>query len=311
MSIQTFVKPFRFSRQRKAILQLAITGVIAAGTFVVTSTAFAGDGCGCEAAVCDCGCETADPSCGLELGPGCGMEPMGIGCGLEPMGIACGMEPMAKQSCPRKPGPIYRGLDALAGGIEKLFRLDKCNAGCGCDSASCDGGCGFEMGGGGMIPVQSSPIYSESYPTNSGKQYVESAPRMAAPHDSAPRMSAPRMASPHIPMQMSEPRIRSTPAPREPMDNPAGSFSAPRSTVPRSTVPRSTRAVPVPRAEPPTQRTVPTPSNDPSSKGESLFDTLSDPFTEDDARIERNATVRPTIYSTPASPRTVRRTYTR
>ncbi len=170
-------------------------------------------------------------------------------------------------------GTIFRALDAVAGGVEKLMGFDKCGQGaCGCDSLGCDGGCDSCAGGEMMMPMapaqigssvsthpyvapQPTPIYSAPRVPHAVQAPAMAAPRMAAPRMAAPRMAAPRAVAPSTQYRMSEPMIVSPQAqthetmmpPSEPtvvesMD--AGleteTLTTPRATAPRTTTPRAT-----------------------------------------------------------------------
>ena len=275
----------------KFILRFGMSAAISAGTVFFSTSVNAFD-CGCDGPVC--GCEMVDPGCGLE--PGCGFEP---DCGLEPgcgMPLACGCESIATcdcgvPACPPKRGPIYRTLDAFAGGIEKILGLDKCHSG-GCDDLGCDYGCGMEayapmghdIGSGSIMHAAPLPMtapripapihHSQMAPRVSAPRSVApqvSAPPATMPRTVAPRSVAPRSTSPRSSLEMTQPRIRST--------NPR---MAPRG--------EARRPAPIPRPEPPVDT-----RPEPKSNGGSLFDALEDPF-GDDARVRRYQPVRPSSY---------------
>ncbi len=116
--------------------------------------------------------------------------------------------------CPRKrPNYVYKALDTVAGGIEKLLRLDKLNCGpCG-PGVTCDDGCDAAMLGefsGLATPIDSQeslPVVPEEH-FQSVPSYQEHAPGMQM------RMGQPRMSEPDTP----EPYI---PAPDAPVFQPA------------------------------------------------------------------------------------------
>ncbi|EMI18273.1 secreted protein [Rhodopirellula maiorica SM1] len=252
-----------------------MAGTLAASLASPTLPAFAAD-CGCEAAACDCG--------GIAL----------------PMMGDCGCSGDMVQACPPKHGPIFRSLDAFAGGIEKLLGLDKCRTG-GCDAMACDSAMGH------MMPYEEHEIHVVPYASEDqhyggpveiyGENVEQSAPRMATPRTPQPRIMAPR-----VPMHMSEPIIRSSPAPRQSMPprtqagQSIGSGVAPQSRV----VPRT---IPTPRPDVPRQPPENTPAA-PKKDGGSLFDSLSDPFSEDEVRVKRFTPVRQTQYEVPSVNRT-------
>jgi len=85
-----------------------------------------GDDCACETACLDC------PSNSCESNS-CESNPCGSN--------SCGSNSCDRaRECPlrRAPNYAYKALDAVAGGIEKLFRLNKLNCGGACDSGGCD-----------------------------------------------------------------------------------------------------------------------------------------------------------------------------
>ncbi len=175
-------------------------------------------------------------------------------------------------------GKIFRALDAVAGGVEKLMGFDKCGQGnCGCDSLGCDGGCDSCSGGDMMMPMapaqmggsmsthsyvapQPAPIYSAPRMPHATTSPPMAAPPMAAPRMAAPRMAAPRAVAPSTQYRMSEPMIVSPQAPQheammppsDPMElesmdagletetRTAPRVTAPRATTPRTTTPRTT-----------------------------------------------------------------------
>ncbi|WP_442507341.1 hypothetical protein SH528x_006255 [Novipirellula sp. SH528] len=276
----------RRSRTLKSVIRFALAGTLAATLATPAIPALASD-CGCETAACDCG--------GIAL----------------PLTGDCGCEGVAN-ACPPKHGPIYRSLDAFAGGIEKLLGLDKCRTG-GCDTVSCDSAMGdmmmYDEHEVNIVPYSTEvPHYEDSV-----EIYGESVNRMA-PRMPAPRMPEPRMMAPRMPMQMSEPIIRSSPSSHQPMDVRAGSLPmAPRSrggdSIGSGVAPQSRavpRAIPTPRPETPRRapqnnRAVPAP---PKEEGGSLFDSLSDPFSADEVRVKRFTPVRQTQYEVPKVNRT-------
>lgn len=185
--------------------------------------------------------------------------------------------------------PILQTLDTVAGGIEKIFGLDRCtSAGCtsaSCGSSCCDGGCDAGL-----------PMVFERSPTPIEHHHH---------HDAAPEKTSPRHASPSLPIvpplapapsqpKMTKPRIV-TPDAAPALLEPEAREVAPR--VPEMTAPRL-----VPTEMQP--RTLPEPKNEvqpePKKDG-SIFDALDnlddldDPFQEDAARLRRQyGSIRPT-----------------
>ncbi|GAA5510623.1 hypothetical protein [Novipirellula caenicola] len=289
MNSRKTVVSSRRSRTLKAVIRFAVAGTLAASLATPTVPAYASD-CGCEATACDCG--------GIDL----------------PMMGDCGCNAGMKPACPPKHGPIFRSLDAFAGGIEKLLGLDKCRTG-GCDHASCDSAMGH------MMPFEGHDIHVVPYATEDSHyegpveiyedSFESTAPRMAVPPTQQPRVMAPR-----VPMHMSEPIIRSSPAARQPTaprsraGQSLGSGVVPQSRGGQSlgsgVVPQSRvvpRAIPTPRPDVPS-RPAEQPPAAPKEEGGSLFDSLSDPFSEDEVRVKRFNPVRQTQYEVPKVNRT-------
>ena len=275
-------------------------------TAVVAQTATAGD-CGCEPAcgmeaTCgaevDCGCEPAcgfeEVGCGAEM-PDCGCEPA---CGFEP---ACGVDAPCEcqmdgcdmggcdmSGCdggckPKRFNPVYRSLDAVAGGIEKLFGLNKrrkSGGDCGCcggdvmmepmmiptpmpSSApcqSCQSGHGHAHHGNVPAPVVMPSARPHSAPMHQGVQ-------------SQPRMSAPRL----VP---------------SPTHSSGQNLGSPR-TAPR-TAPRMAPRTAAPLADP--SPPVPTPVPD------TVPELFSDPFGDDEVHVRRFQPIKPSSYQTELAP---------
>ena len=111
--------------------------------------------------------------------------------------------PKLKMPSPGK--AIFKTLDAVAGGIEKVMGFDKCSVGGGGCDASCDDGCDAALMNDLMMPMP--PAYTPH--TTSPHAYSVSpgpAPMMAAPRTvhPAPIVSAPRV--PAAPMG-TQPRV--------------------------------------------------------------------------------------------------------
>ncbi|TWU37223.1 hypothetical protein [Novipirellula artificiosorum] len=196
-----------------------------------------------------------------------------------------------------KHNPIYKTLDAFAGGIEKLLRLDQCPPprGC-CDESVCDGACDSAFPGDRMMAMPE-PMWAQPMP--SGTIYNEStppAPVLSQPMESAPAYSAPRVTSPAVRSIESSPQPARQTTPRSPM---------------HMTEPRIQSAplqmVPMERAAP---RTAPRVQPGPKREGGSLFDALSDP-SSDGAQTWRPSPVRPSGYTAPSRPASSRRTAVR
>ena len=279
---------------------------------VVAQAAMAGD-CGCEAA---CDCEPAcgmEATCGVEVDcgcePACGLEEVGCGaesanCGCEP---ACGFEPDCgfEEPCgcessgcdggcdggcrTKRFNPVYRSLDAVAGGIEKLFRLDKRRKSLGkCDNVQCDcasstSDCGCYGGETMMIPtpMPSSTHHGSSQHSSSGSSHGHShhghvpAPvLMPSPHSH----SAPLPPSSYTQPRMSAPRL---------MTSPSTNSSGQHLGSPGASAPLADPAPPVPTPVP-----------------DSVPDALSNPFGDDEVHVRRFQPIKTSSYDEPSSHQT-------
>lgn len=246
----------------------------------------------------------------------CGCE---VTCDVCPTTEACGCENSC--GCDRKNNCVYKALDAVAGGIEKLFGLDKCGKS-DCDTMLCDDGCDAMLMEELMMPAPpqahySQPSHGHSHSTHSHSthghsthahsypQHVEAAPLPPSPPiiQSAPVYSEPAESTGSA-LRMTQPRMVQPRA------------VAPRSVQPRSMQPRSMEqslpAEPEPRSLPVPEST---PNAAPEAEGEggSLFDALSNPFGDDEARVRLPRPVRPSSYQEielrPISKRPLSRSY--
>lgn len=299
------------TRQRsRARLSRLLLGLAAAGGLALTSVS--ADACDyCDSVEVDC--PTCTPSCGVDGCDSIGCDGMGIG-----------------HKCGRVGGGLFRALDAVAGGVEKIMGFDKCGqGGCGssgCDSVSCDGGCDA-MYAESMMPMESVDMgmqrHSHAYAPTPPAPIYTTPTQMPSPPMAAPRMAAPRVVAPQQPQfRMSEPMIVSpqsepdqvTPAPNDSFDDfgavpePAPRNVAPRTPAPRMVAPRT----PAPRTPAPVDRLPaieqspaptpapipePVPAKTPPSDGGGLFDSLDDPFGDDVRALPRQQRViRPSNY---------------
>jgi hypothetical protein len=297
----------------KRHFSLALIGpwVVAGGLGIFAAEfAMAGD-CGCEVACgCEPGCGFEEPACGMEAScgfedPGCGFE---VGCGIEE--AACGFEPVCgmdtacgceMSGCdggckPRRCNPIYRSLDAVAGGIEKLFGLDKCRQR-GCGQCQSDCGCGVcgdsVMMEPAMMPVPSPPPMSfEPSHANHGhanrghadhghglQGHAHVPPPVVFP--STPADSAPLPPSTRITPKISAPRLVPTPSDRS---------SGQHLGRPRSSAPLINPAPPSSSDRQSIESIAPTPVPD------SAPDAFSDPFGDDEVHVRRFQPVKPSSY---------------
>ncbi|TWT93216.1 hypothetical protein [Stieleria varia] len=253
------------SGRRNRIARFLMSLTVAGSVAVVGHWANAGAGCGCATpepgcgvVSVDCGCEVGGCDCGVAAEPTCG-------CGV----AACG-------GCKTPHNPLYRTLDAVAGGIEKVLGFDKCKSGCnsGCDS-NCDDACDAGYANELMNPIYIPPSHSHGAPS----PIVESIPSVP------PLVTSPPTITESVPMY-SQPRSA---APR----------MAPRSITPADSAPGATAPlqdptpIPQPEAapEPGTRIAPPTPPETTppadSKKGGFDFDSLDDPFGDDEVRANQ------------------------
>ncbi len=195
------------------------------------------------------------------------------------MGPDCGCPDCG---CPTKSrNPIYRALDTVAGGVERLinFGVGRGCRTCGGDMMSgmtCDDGCDSlsaseMMMGETYVPHDMAPV-PPSYSQEMHSYPIAPAPSVAAPMLRSPsrQMQPPQSA----PMQMSQPQIRPIPRPQ----------------------PEPHMADPMPPAAPTGSGVAPTAPND----GGSMFESLQDPFRDDSAMNTRGRSTpgRPVSYRT-------------
>lgn len=221
---------------RGAIAGLAVA--IAGGAIVAPARLHACD-CGCETGACDSlSCDSG--SCDCETGAS--------------RSVRLGFD-MRKT-------PVYKTLDLLAGGIERVLHLDE-DSDIGCDEGgeSCDDACDAAMIMELSAPLPSpapQPIHRHVQPTSPAIPAPAPADRIIAPNSiqpSMPRVPAPIMPAPidSEPLQFSQPRTSASglvPAPIEsaapnaprtelapaelpdPRQAPAGDSSEPRLPAP-------------------------------------------------------------------------------
>lgn len=202
------------------------------------NVAMAGD-CGCETGCAEPACGFEEPACGFEE-PACGFEEPACGsesiachcgeptcgfdepaCGLEEPG--CGVEPGCDGACgSRKGNLVYRSLDAVAGGIEKLFGLDQCrdNDACGC---GCHSSCHATSYDPSLPPTSYTPAPHPSHHHPVPPPVVMPQSKHAGPmhqHSHKPTMTQPTMTRPRLvptparPLvtPLSDPTLRSAPS---------------------------------------------------------------------------------------------------
>ena len=252
------------SHKRRA-LQAFLSVAVAGGMLLGTSAADACDYCdsvGCDSVGCDTvGCDSGACDSGACDSGAC--RPAG-----------------RRLSIPAPGKAIFKTLDAVAGGIEKVLGFDKCSSGLSCDS-NCDDGCDAALMNDLMtshqptyvphaptphtFPIPPAPAPLAPAPVVTAPPVVAAPPVYAAPP--APIMAQPRarMTEPMIVSPQSQPyqAIPST-TPREPYPQleslpgqsdmapiqdapidrlPSGDAmpnTTPRTTTPRTTTPRTT-----------------------------------------------------------------------
>lgn len=210
---------------------------------------------------------------------------------------------------------VYKALDGVAGGIEKVLGLDKCNHG----HASCDDGCDAAMMDELMVPMPPMESYSTPMPIQSHPSHghhhstVPPAPIRSQPMTSQPMGSgtgipphvqtAPQNTAPQTRMRMSQPRMSPTPSsepmpfqPAERMSTPMPPTPAPISPEPMSPAPISPAPIVAPEpATRPDGPKLPAPPI-PDDESDSLFDALSNPFGDDEVHVHRFQSVKPSNY---------------
>lgn len=207
---------------------------------------------------------------------------------------------------------FYKALDTVAGGIEKVFRLDQCHSGSdSCHSGSdsmCDDACDSAMMGELMIPmppmdrtVTPMPIHGHSQHGHSQHGHPQHG------HSQHGRQPAPQIVQPTAP---------SMPPSMSPRQVPSSNMSAPapqsqmRMTQPQMSPMESGRMSG--RTPGTTQRATPAPEpmRDPDTSGQpilpappipddedgSLFDSLSNPFGDDEVHVHRFNPIQPSNY---------------
>ncbi len=283
----------RFSA-RPALIGLANRGVLAASLAVLMATvAWSCDQCGSVG-----GCE-----------PGCGVGIMSCDSGCDSGGCnSCSRGGIASRGGVPN-GPIFKTLDAVAGGIESL--IGKCNrkgsSACdacdGCDAAMIhdlsQAPCGCSSCGSSQH-VQSLPIQSHLPPISSPIIH----PHIQSPTPMAPRMPSVPPENFGAPIQM-QPRgmMQVQPHIDQPLA-PQGEI-VPRATTPRTVTPPLPSRLP----DPAPQDTQPRQSQ-PNTPG-NIFDKIDDPFGDDEvrARPKRQFIQRASYRETSPSPVRVTRTY--
>ncbi len=205
---------------------------------------------------------------------------------------SCGCADECDGGCGREHGPIYKTLDTVAGGIEKLLFFSlKHRVGGGCDEMACDDGCDAMTMADMMMyeethvpmgmapPVLMQPSVAHPSPTSPGHVHAEpSLPPQSPPRQIMRSVPAPSTYSP-APARMSQPTLT-------PMMPPAS-----RTPVP----------MPLPEGDEAMGSGLPLDrGND-----DSLFDNLQDPFRDDSAQLNaprsndsRSTITRPASYRT-------------
>ncbi len=163
-------------------------------------------------------------------------------------------------------GPVFTVLDSVAGGIEKFLGFDKCGSSCG--GACCDAAC--DAATIEMMPLQAAPHH----------QYAEPAMPTVPPE------SYSQPVEPYAPLY-------SQPEPYAPQ--PAPESYPPERRVPE-TIPPEPEPAPQPQPLPPTQE----------SENGGIFDTLKNPFSDDEVRWTPHRSIHPSAYQPSAPQNTIR-----
>ncbi len=219
---------------------------------------------------------------------------------------SCDVCPTATSGCTcdcsrgkKKHNCVYNALDAFAGGIEKLLRLDQCDSGC--DESVCDDSCDAAMFD--ELPMPPTDIHH--YPN-----HVHSAP----------------IVKPFVPPAYSGPTqdVQITPTgpsqwqgAGQPMLDPPMELQDSGQHLGGGAIVESEEMVeppPVRVQEPDMEiRRQLVPQPEPKTERGSLFDTLSDPFRDDQTRTRAYQPVRPSSYDDvelrPISRRPLSRSY--
>ena len=169
-------------------------------------------------------------------------------------------------------GPIYRTLDAFAGGIEKLLRLDQPARGA-CDEFACDGGCdALSMQDVMQMPMEHQPFTHG----DAGPMYMEDPGLPAVPQPMMEPQPMMQRSAPPASMQMSPHRMT-------PMSESSQPNQMPMQIREQQGGPTGSGVMPSDQEQ-----------------RDSIFDSLQDPFRDDSARIHRSQPVpsRPASYRT-------------
>ena len=221
----------------------------------------------------DCGCDVACNSCDSCPTSACDC-------------LVCSG---AKHNC------VYKALDAFAGGVEKLLGLDKC----GCDEKLCDDAC--DAAAIDFTIRDPAPVHRHHHP--------HSAPAHAGPIHTAPAHAAPAHAAPAHTAPVVEPYsgptrdIQLTPTGPSQWEDAGRPIRQTPRLAPSQGSGQHLGADPITRPDvvvPPPVRLQEQnsrfPEVDPTMDRESLFDTMSDPFQDDQTRTRTDRSVRPTSY---------------
>lgn len=182
----------------------------------------------------------------------------------------------------KKPSCLHKALDAITSGFKKMCSFGK--RGGGCDQL-CDDACDAAMIDELMLPTPAA-VHHHPHHAYSEPVQIDSAPIHVHPLHEHPLHEHPLHDHEHdTELHMTEPRI-------QPLQDEHTSADGESGIVP-----------------PPVRMSVPEPDND----RESLFDTLSDPFNDDEVRRRTYRSVRPTSYDEyglrPISKRPLSRNY--
>lgn len=279
---------------------LSFSSVLHAGTDCDAYVPSCGDG------ICDCGSCDAGSICDMSSDMGSG----GCDCGN------CGSKSLMKDN------PLFKSLDFVAGGIEKVLGLDRCGT-AGCGHSTCDSGCGCassemesyhfapEAPMAIPTPMHAEPLIPAPAPVMSSPRVTHprlpSVPPIAVEQETIqPRMTEPRIVEPAVVpdpvFRDPEPQIQQAPAPSPLPQQTLPQVPAP---MPEPEAPEETSRMPLPTLEEENAMPlgddlfntddVPVPAPKAREPEGSIFDALDDPFSDEEVRLRRPyGSVRPT-----------------
>jgi hypothetical protein len=212
-------------------------------------------------------------------------------------------------------GPIYRTLDAIAGGIEKVIDVATSTGknASDCDEAVCDDGCDpmmlTELDSSMEMPEASAPSHAPlppAMPVQPAPHY-DAAPLQSMPIEAAPMESYPAHPAPASPLRSPQtaPPIKSAkpaPAPKatQPVKPAEDDWLDSFSPEPPASAPQTRRGLPTPPpAASSDQQPTAVPKRSPLRSPAETFDSLPDPFQDDQSNTSRRSPNRQVGYWEP------------